>query len=101
MKLRKGDTIIVTVGKDKGRKGKVEAVYRRNGAVLVPEVNVFKRHMKKKDEKQQGGIIAIPRAIDASKVSLVCPSCGKPTRVGYLLLKSEKIRICKKCGKKV
>ncbi len=101
MKLKKGDTVIVTIGRDRGKKGKVEKVFPKASAVLVSGVNTFKRHMKKRDEKNPGGIIDIHRPLGISKVQIICPSCGKPTRVGYLISKNEKIRVCRKCGKKL
>ncbi|MBI4062584.1 50S ribosomal protein L24 [Candidatus Gottesmanbacteria bacterium] len=101
MKLKKGDTVIVTIGRDRGKRGKVEKVFPKARALLVSGVNTFKRHMKKRDEKNPGGIIDIHRPLSASKVSIICPSCGKPTRVGYLVSKGEKTRICRKCGKKL
>lgn len=97
MKIKKGDTIIVTTGKDKGKKGKVERVSDKNHTVFVPDVNMYKRHMKKSEQFPQGGIIDIPRALDVAKVALVCPKCGKPTRVGYSTVDSMKKRICRKC----
>lgn len=101
MKYKKGDSIIVTVGKDKGHKGKIDRVLPDEGKVSVAGVNVFKRHTKRKDEKNPGGIIDIVKPIDVAKIALMCPSCNKPTRVGYLVTKNEKVRICRKCGKKI
>ncbi len=101
MKIKKGDTIIITVGKDKGKQGKVEKVNAAEHTVMVPGVNTYKRHMKKRDEKNPGGIIDMLRAIDVGKTALVCPACGKPTRVGYVFVKDEKVRICRKCKKKI
>ena len=101
MKIKKGDTIIVTLGKDKGKKGKVEQVLPGVSAVIVAGINVYKRHMKRRDDKHPGGIIDIVKPIAVAKIALVCPSCGKPTRVGYLVSKTDKMRICKKCGKKL
>ncbi len=101
MKFKKGDTIIVTVGKDKGHKGKIEKVNPEDVTVVVPGVNVSKRHMKRKDDKNPGGIIDIVKPINVSKLALICPSCGKPTRIGILVSKNEKVRICRKCGKKI
>ena len=101
MKIKKGDTIIVTLGKDRGKKGKVEKVFPKQEAVQVAGVNTYKRHMKKRDEKNPGGIVDKNRPISVSKVSVVCPSCGKQTRVGFLVTKNEKVRICRKCGKKL
>ncbi len=97
MKIRKGDSVIVITGKDKGKKGKVERVDMKNGTVLVPDANMYKRHVKKSEQFPQGGIIDIPRALDQSKVALICPSCGKPTRVGYTVVDGIKKRSCRKC----
>lgn len=97
MKVKKGDTVVVTIGKDKGKKGKVENIFPKDGTVIVAGVNVFKRHMKKRDEKRPSAIIDITKPIDVSKVALVCPKCNQPTRVGYLVTKKEKERMCRKC----
>lgn len=101
MKLKKGDTVIVTLGKDKGKKGKIEKVFPKEDAIMIAGVNIVKRHMKKRDEKNPGGIIEIPKALDVSKVALICPACGKPTRVGYVMGKGEKTRICRKCKRNI
>lgn len=101
MKLKKNDTVVVTIGKDKGRTGKVEKVFPKLGNILVTGINIIKRHTKRKDDKNPGGIIEVTKPLDASKVALMCPSCNKPTRIGYLVAKNEKVRICRKCGKKV
>lgn len=97
MKLKKGDTVLVTIGKDKGKKGKVEIVYPQDDRVRVAGVNMYKRHMKRRDEKNPGGILDIPKPLDVGKVALVCPKCGKQTRVGYLVSAKEKVRVCNKC----
>lgn len=101
MKLKKGDTIIVSTGKDKGKKGKIEKVFPGSGTAVVTGINMYKRHMKKKDEKKAGGIIDITKPIDVSKIALVCPKCNQPTRVGYIVVKKEKERICRKCEQKI
>lgn len=101
MKIKKGDSIIILAGKDKGKKGRVEKVFLAESKVLVPGLNMYKRHMKKKDEKSNAGIVDFARPMLASKVSLVCPSCSKPTRVGYRIVKGEKERMCKKCEQKI
>lgn len=101
MKLKKGDTIIVTVGKDKGRKGKIDRIFPKDQKVLVPGINIVKKHLKKKDEKNPGGIVEIPKPMIVSKLMLVCPKCGKPTRIGYDITKQDKIRMCKKCHQKI
>lgn len=98
MKLHKGDTIIVLTGKDKGKTGAIEAVYPKKNTVLIAGINVFKRHMKKRDEKNPGGIIDKPLPLHASKVALVDKKTKKPTRIGYLVSKGEKSRVSKKSG---
>jgi len=98
VKLKKGDNIIVIAGKDKGRKGKIEKIFPKEGLVLLPGINVFKRHTKSRGEKQPGGIIDIIKPLPISNVALLCPKCGKPTRVGYRVSKDgTKSRICRKC----
>lgn len=101
MKLKKGDTVLVTIGKDKGKKGKVEVVYPQDNRVRVAGVNMYKRHMKRRDDKNPGGILDIPKPLDVGKVALVCPKCGKQTRVGYVVSAKEKVRVCNKCNQHI
>ena len=101
MKLRKGDKIQITAGKDKGRQGVIERVYAKQDTALVPGLNVYKRHIKKTEQTPEGGLVELPRAIKVSKIALVCPSCKKVTRIGYSISGDKETRICKKCGKKV
>lgn len=98
MKIKKGDLVRVIYGKDKGREGKIEKVYRKKNQVLIPGINLYKRHIKKNEKMPQGGIVSVPRPLDASKVMIVCKSCKHLTRVGYQVKKGKKIRICKQCG---
>lgn len=97
MKIKKGDTVIVTSGKDKGKQGKIDRVYPKENSVLVPGLNMFKKHLKKRDEKQQGGIVDFPRPINVANLAIICPKCKKPTRIGFNQTKGEKVRICRKC----
>lgn len=101
MKIHKGDTVIVTLGKDRGKKGKVEKIFPKTRSLLVNGINISKRHMKKRDEKNLGGIIDIPKPLDVSKIALLCPKCGKQTRVGFFVAQGEKVRICRKCEQKI
>ncbi len=101
MKLKKGDTVIITAGKDRGKKGKVEKAFAVTGKVLLPGLNVYKRHTKKKDDRHPGGIIEFSRPVPVANIALVCPSCTKPTRIGYLVSKGDKLRICRKCKQKI
>ncbi len=97
MKIHKGDTIQIITGKDKGKKGKVEKVDEKNKTVLVPDTNMYKRHVRKSEQFPQGGIIDLARSLDVAKVALICPKCGKLTRVGYRTIDRIKKRVCRKC----
>lgn len=96
MNVRKGDTVEVIAGKDKGARGEVIRAYPSEGKVVVRDVAVVKKAMRPNQMNPQGGIISKESAIDVSNVALVCPTCGKPTRVGH----DEGKRVCKKCGAK-
>ena len=100
IKLKIGDTVKVLAGKDKGREGKIEKIFPKKEKVLVPGVNIYKKHVKGA-QGQKGGIYDIPRPLPFSKVALICPKCKKATRVGFNVLKDEKVRMCKKCKKEV
>lgn len=95
-KFKAADEVLVTVGRDKGRKGKVEKVFAKEGKVVVAGVNVYKRH-KKVTKNQAAGIYEITRPIDIAKLALICPKCQKQTRVGFVMEGKVKKRICKKC----
>ncbi len=102
MKLHVNDQVIVTTGKDKGIKGKITLVLPKDSAVIVEGVNKFKRHVKRRSDKEPGGIVAVERPLNVAKVALVCPQCKKITRVGYQKVENgEKIRICRKCGQAI
>ena len=99
LKIRKGDRVRVLSGKDKGKEGEVMRAIPAKGKVIVDGVNVAKKHQRPTQANQQGGIIDKDMPIQVSNVALVCPSCGKPTRVGYKIDGSgDKVRVCKKCG---
>ena len=105
LKLKKGDQVIVLRGKDKGRKGKIEKIFPKTGKILIPGINVYKKHARQQSEKEPGGIIDIVKPLSVSNVALICPKCGKPTRIGYQIGKSGNLprgkvgknRICRKC----
>jgi large subunit ribosomal protein L24 len=97
MKLKKNDQVVVTSGRDRGRKGKIEKVFPKEKKVLVSGVNLYKKH-KKKTDKNPGGIIDITRPLPVANISLICPKCNQATRVGYRIEGNRgKIRICQKC----
>lgn len=101
MKIKKGDTVKILVGKDSGREGRVVKVISEKRMVVVEGINVFKKHLKGDGKEKQSGIIDIAKPIPTSNVMLICPSCSKPSRVGYKVEKSGKVRVCRKCGKAI
>jgi len=102
MFVKTGDTVMVLSGKSKGVKGEVIAVSPKEGKVIVKKVNMVTKHVKPRKMGEPGGLIDVESALYASKVQLVCPKCGKPTRTGHKIEidgdKKTKLRICKKCG---
>ncbi len=98
MKVKKGDTVQVLSGNDKGKTGEVLEVIPKDSKVVVKGINVRKKHIKPRKQGEEGGIIPVECAINSSKVNVVCPKCGKATRIGYKIENDKKVRICKKCG---
>ena len=101
MKIKKGDNVKVLSGNDKGKTGEVLEVIPKKQKIIVKGVNVRKKHVKPRKQGEEGGTIPVECAIYADKVNVVCPKCGKATRIGYSIEKDEKVRICKKCGAKI
>jgi large subunit ribosomal protein L24 len=101
MKIKKDDKVVVVSGKDKGKQGKILVADPKAGKVIVEGVNVATKHQKPQGQNQEGGIIKVETPIYASKVQLVCPKCGKATRVGFKLADGKKVRVCKKCGAEI
>ena len=98
MFVRKDDKVVVLSGRDKGKQGKVLSAMPADGKLIVEGVNIASKHMKPRKQGEQGGIIKVETPIYASKVMVVCPKCGKPTRVAHKLEGGKKTRVCKKCG---
>ncbi len=101
--VKTGDKIVVINGKDRGKQGKVLQVSPSEGKVIVEGVNIVSKHVKPRKMGEAGGIIKAESALYADKVQLVCPKCGRPTRVGHMIDdKGKKFRVCKKadCGAK-
>ena len=98
MTVKTGDNVLVIAGKDKGKTGKVTAVYADTNRVLIENVNIVSKHQKPKSQQDKGGIFKRPAPIDASNVMVVCPVCGKATRVAHSEVNGKKVRSCKKCG---
>jgi large subunit ribosomal protein L24 len=101
MKIKKGDEVKIIRGKDKGKTVKVEKVFTKSNSILIPGVNLFKRHMKSRFQNRPSEIIEVTKPLFAYNVALICPNCHKETRVGYKVEGKDKIRICRKCGKKI
>lgn len=96
-KVKKGDTVFILAGKDKGRKGKILNVLHKKNKVLVEGINSYKKHQRQ-TQQFQGGIIERISPIPTSKVKLVCSRCNKPTRIGFKVMGEKKARYCKKCN---
>lgn len=100
IKIKKGDKVMVNTGKDRGKTGTVEKILVKEGRALVAGVNLYKKHLKPRGEGKPGGIVDLPRSLAMGKISLVCPKCNQPTRVGFYQnekAKEDKMRICRKC----
>ncbi|MDA8278211.1 MAG: 50S ribosomal protein L24 [Actinomycetota bacterium] len=98
MKIRKGDTVRVMAGKDKGREGSVLRTLPKKDKIIVERVNVAKKHQKPTSTTEQGSIVDKDMPISVSNVQIVCPKCG-PVRVGALIKDDgKKVRVCKRCG---
>src|SRR5258707_12406372 len=112
MKIKKGDTVQMLSGKDRGKQGRVIDARPRDGKVVVENLNVMKRHQKPRPIRDSnrmggtqvapGGIISRPAAVSVSNVMIVCPTCKLPTRIGYRFKDSKdgpvKVRVCKRDG---
>ena len=96
--VKKGDTVVVLSGKDKGKQGKIISAMPKAAKVVVEGVNKVKRHSKPSLKVPQGGIITKEMPLHACKVQLVCPACNKPTRIGHKQVNGKNARVCKKCG---
>ncbi len=101
MKIKKDDTVLVISGKDKGRKAKVIESFPKKGKIVVEGINQKKKHVKPKKQGEKGQIVTVPVPFEASNVKLVCPKCGKASRIEYKVEDKKKYRVCKKCKQKV
>ncbi len=100
MNIKTGDMVKILSGKDRGTKAKVVRILPRDFLILVDGVNLKKKHRKSRRQDRKGEIVLVPAPLSLSSVQVICPSCGKPTRVGHAIDGSgAKMRVCKKCGK--
>lgn len=98
LNVKKGDTVVVLSGKDKGKQGKIIQALPKKSQVVVEDVNKVKRHTKPSLKAPQGGILQKEMPLNVCKVQLICPACNKPTRVAHKTVDGKNSRVCKKCG---
>ena len=100
--VKRGDTVVILSGKDKGKQGKVLQVSPKERKVIVEGLNIATKHVKPRRQGEQGGIVEAEAAMYACKVQLVCPKCGKATRIGHKILEDgSKVRVCKSCNEEI
>lgn len=98
LKIKKNDKVVVLSGKDKGKQGKVLGTVPSEAKVVVEGINMVTCHVKPRKQGETGGIVQREAALYASKVQVVCPKCGKGTRVAHKIADGKKTRVCKHCG---
>lgn len=102
MSVRVDDEVVITAGKDRGRRGRITRVIPRENRVVVEGVNMVKRHLGRQPNSLQAGIVDMPAPINRSNVMLICPNCNEPSRVGHAVLPDgEHVRICRNCGESI
>jgi large subunit ribosomal protein L24 len=101
IRIKKGDTVKILTGKDNGKSGVVENVFSHEGKIVVKGINMYKKHVKPSKKYPSGGIIDLNKPIDVSNVMLICPNCGKLSKIEFNIDADSKIRTCKKCKKSV
>lgn len=102
LKIKKGDTVKVVAGKDKGKEGKVIQVFPALGKVVVDKVNIYKKHLRPQKRGQSGQIIEFSAPLNISNVVLICQQCAKTTRIGFqTAADGKKVRLCKKCNRSI
>ena len=98
MKIRKGDSVKIVTGNDRGKTGTVRTVFPDEGRITVEGVNMKKKHVRPRSQGQKGELVRIPAPFQASRAMLVCPACGKAVRIGIRREQGTRVRICRKCG---
>jgi len=107
MRVRKGDIVKVLTGEDRGKTGKILKVFPEKNRVVVEGTTLIKRHSRPSQRNPKGGIIQRERSVSISNVRLVCPKCSQPTAIGTRVTerrelgKSDRVRVCKKCGEMI
>ena len=98
MRIKKGDRAQIMKGKDRGKAGSVAHVNPTDGKVLIDGLNLAKKHVRPRKEGEKGQVIEIARPIAVANVKVVCPRCGKPSRIGFRMEGERKVRFCKSCS---
>jgi len=98
MKIKKGDQVKIISGNDKGKEGKVMAVFPKEKRIVAEGINIRKKHVKPKRQGQKGELVKIPAPFSVSRAMIICPKCGKATKIGCKIIENKKYRTCKKCG---
>lgn len=101
MKIKKGDSVLIISGKDKGRTAKILKSIPKEGKILVEGMNLKSKHVRPKKQGEQGQVVKVSLPIQASNAKFLCPKCGKASRLGYKIDGDKKYRICKKCKSEV
>ena len=101
MSIKKGDTVAVITGKDKGQRGKVLSVNPKEGKVVVEKINLVSRHTRPRKQGEEGGILQKEAPLYACKVMRECPKCYKTTRAASTIVDGKKVRVCKHCGAEI
>lgn len=104
--VKKGDTVLVIAGKDRGKRGTVDRIERtkRGLGVVIGGINMAKKHQRPRSRTQTAGILDVPVPLHVSNVMVVCPSCDKPTRVAHAHLEGDetrRVRVCRHCGEQL
>ena len=97
MNIKKGDTVKIIAGKDRGKSGKVVRVFSELNKISIEGINLYKKHVRPKKQGERGETVNLSRPLHASNVMIVCGSCGKETRIGNRMDGDRKTRYCKKC----
>lgn len=101
MKIKKGDSIIIISGKDRGKQSKVLRVFPKTEKILAEGAALRKKHQRPRKQGQKGEVVTLPTPFHVSNAMLFCKNCGKGSRVGYQILSGKKVRICKKCKNEI
>ncbi len=107
MKIKKDDRVVMLSGKDRGKQGKVLKAFPRERRLIVEGLNIVKKHKKPRRSGEKGQVVEVASLVPAARVALICPSCGKQTRIGIVRsakkegLKAVRQRVCKKCSKTI